>query len=207
MNAIDAIIFDCDGVMFESRMANLAFYNSVLTHYGYEPVTLDQKERAHLCHTASTPVVLERLLGPEHLASARRYAASIDYRKFIPDMHPEPNLTPVLAALAAHYPVGMATNRGSSVSQILDHFCLTQYFSAVVTSHDVAKPKPAPDMLFLASEKLNCRPDQCVFIGDSELDRMAAEGAGMNFIGYGGGSGGRVSVSSHLELLTLLKRD
>ncbi len=205
MDAINAIIFDCDGVMFESRMANLAFYNKVLTEYGHPPVTLDQKRRAHLCHTASTPVVLKGLLDPAVLPSALKYAASLDYQQFIPEMHPEPHLADVLDSLAQHYPVGIATNRGSSISQILDHFSLSRYFTVVVNCHDVEKPKPAPDMLLLAAERLKSKPVHCVFVGDSELDRMAAESAGMNFLGYGSGAGSDKSISSHLELLQLFK--
>ena len=201
MKPINAVIFDCDGVMFESRMANLAFYNKILAEYDYPPVTLDQKDRAHLCHTASTPVVLESLLASDVLPHARKYAASLDYRQFIPDMLPEPHLRAVLEALAGRFPVGIATNRGGSIKQILEHFSLTQFFSAVVTSHHVARPKPAPDMLLLVADKLRSAPGQCLFIGDSELDRMAAAEAGMNFIGYGDKSGGDKSIRSHLQLL------
>ena len=199
--SVKAIIFDCDGVMFESRNANLAFYNKVLVEYGYPPVSLDQKERAHLCHTASTPVVLEGLMGKDILPQARKYAASLDYSQFIPDMLPEPHLATVLDSLSRRFPVGIATNRGSSIGQILDHFSLRTFFTAVVTSHDVERPKPAPDMLFLAAEKLQQKPEDCLFIGDSELDRMAATEAGMNFIGYGEKSGGKITIKNHLQLL------
>ena len=38
MNNINGIIFDCDGVLFESRKANLAYYNAVLSQFGEPPV-------------------------------------------------------------------------------------------------------------------------------------------------------------------------
>ena len=58
MSKVEAIIFDCDGVMFESHQANLAFYNRILTEFNYPLVTVEQKDLAYLCHTASSPVVL-----------------------------------------------------------------------------------------------------------------------------------------------------
>lgn len=204
MSRIDAVIFDCDGVMFESRQANLAFYNKVLIKYGCPAVTLDQKDRAHLCHTASTPVVLEGLIDAADLDSALAYASQLDYGEFIPHMLPEPHLDTVLRALAKRFPVGIATNRGRSINQILTHFSLADYFSAVVTSRDVERPKPAPDMLLLAAEKMQAKPEHCLFIGDSELDKMAAGQAKMKFVGYGGGSGGELNVNSHLDLLDFL---
>ncbi len=205
MSRIDAVIFDCDGVMFESRKANLAYYNRILGEFSYPPVSSAQKELAHLCHTASSPVVLESLLREEDLAPALSFAALIDYREFIPHMDPEANLVELLGQLSAQYPLAIATNRGKSILAILDHFNLHDYFSAVVTSHDVQRPKPAPDMLLLAAEKLDIEPENCLFIGDSELDKLAALEANIKFAGYGGGVSGMISLSDHLELLDYLK--
>ncbi|WP_029917678.1 HAD family hydrolase [Pelobacter seleniigenes] len=204
MKNLKAVIFDCDGVMFESRSANLAFYNKILARFAYPPVTLDDQERAHFCHTASSPVVLKGLLHPEHLEGALAYAAQLDYREFIPWMTPESGLRTLLAGLKDVYPLAVATNRGGSIETILSHFQLLEYFSTIVTSADVARPKPAPDMLLLAAEKLAVAPEDCLFIGDSELDMAAAHAANMNFAGYGPLAGGEVRIGSHQELLELL---
>ncbi len=80
------------------------------------------------------------------------YASQLDYREFIPYMIPEPHLDDVLSQLVGLYPLAVATNRGKSIEPVLEHFNLRQFFSVVVTSHDVVRPKPAPDMLLLASE-------------------------------------------------------
>ena len=204
MSQIEAVIFDCDGVMFESRKANLAYYNRILTEFSYPPVVADQHEQAQLCHTASSPEVLATLLRQEDLSAALNFAVTLDYREFIPQMEPESNLRVLLKHLSGHYPLAIATNRGKSILSILDHFDLQEFFSIVVTSHDVKRPKPAPDMLFLAAEKLDIKPENCLFIGDSELDKSAAEEAKVQFVGYGGGVSGMISLSNHLELLDYL---
>ncbi|MDX2480730.1 MAG: HAD-IA family hydrolase [Desulfuromusa sp.] len=204
MSRIEAVIFDCDGVMFESRQANLAYYNRILEQFSYPPVSPEQKELARLCHTASSPEVLANLLHEEDLSPALSFSTTLDYREFIPHMEPEPNLTELLKQLTGQYLLAVATNRGQSIVSILDHFNLRDYFLTIVTSHDVERPKPAPDMLFLAAEKLNIVPENCLFIGDSELDKLAAAGANMQFAGYGGIVSGIISLSNHLDLLDYL---
>ena len=204
MKRIGAVIFDCDGVMFESHRANLAYYNRILAEFSYPLVSTQQKELAQMCHTASSPEVLANLFHSDDLIVARQFAATLDYREFIPYMKPEKNFIDLLERLSGQYPLAIATNRGKSILAILDHFNLQKFFSVVVTSHDVEQPKPAPDMLLLAVEKLQIGADACLFIGDSELDKAAAVAANIQFAGYGGGVTGSVSLSNHLELLDYL---
>ena len=205
MTALRGVIFDCDGVLFESRQANLAYYNAVLARFGEPPVTSADRERAWLCHTAASPRVFEVLLGPERAPEALALAQSLDYRAFIPAMVPEPGLAPALARLARRLPLAVATNRGASMGKILDHFGLTDYFRAVVTSGDVPRPKPAPDMLLLATERLGLAPGEVLFVGDSELDRDAAAAAGTPFVAYRGKVAAERTVAGHGELAELVE--
>jgi len=201
MPEIKGVIFDCDGVMFESRRANLAYYNDILTFFGEEPVSETDRERATLCHSAASPEVLATLLGPERLDRALQIATAIDYRKFIPYMTPEPGLFEVLEQLSARLPLAVATNRGYSMPEILEHFSLSRFFTTVVTSRDVERPKPHPDMLFLAQEKLGIAPGNLLFVGDSVYDLAAAESAGIPFAAYKPSFVADSPVESHHHLL------
>jgi HAD superfamily hydrolase (TIGR01549 family) len=200
------IVFDCDGVLFESKTANLAYYNEVLSAFDVAPVTIEQQERAHICHTAATPQVFAALLGPERAALAITMVAKLDYKKFIPFMTPEPHLHEVIATLAARYPLAVATNRGTSMVEILKHFDLDSYFKVVITSRDVPRPKPFPDMLHLAACRLGIDETELLFVGDSELDAAAATAAGMPFIAYRSIQGDAPAISSHREIFALLAR-
>lgn len=202
MNRIDGVIFDCDGVLFESRAANLAYYNRILEKFSYPPVLPEQQEHAHLCHTASSPQVLAVLMEQDDLPRALEFSKTLDYRQFIPFMQPEPYLKEMLELVSRLFPLAIATNRGTSVDEILGHFGLRDYFSVVVTCRDVQRPKPAPDMLFLAAERLDVQPEHSLFVGDSELDQQAATEANIRFAGYGGLTGGELTLLSHRQLLT-----
>ena len=208
MKEVKAIIYDCDGVLFESRAANLAYYNRILSAFSYPPVSDEQKDAAYLCHTASSPKVLAGLMQSDDVPRAVEFAAGLDYRDFIPLMKPMPHLHKVLEIVATHYPLAIATNRGPSVVPILEHFDLKEFFSVVVTSRDVVNPKPAPDMLLLAAERLGKEPQACLFIGDSELDEAAAAAGSFLFVGYGARfsrNGDGRSVEHHPQLLKHLR--
>ena len=203
MRGIAGIVFDCDGVLFESRAANLAYYNTILETFEAPPVDPDDVERAHLCHTAASPEVFRVLLGAGRVGAAMEAAQLLDYRRFIPSMQPEPGLTAALAGLSARLPLAVATNRGSSMREILAHFELSGYFQAVVTSRDVARPKPHPDMLIEAARQLALKPAQLLFVGDSELDQAAAAAAGVCFAAYRNDLAAEVKIDGHEQLLRL----
>ena len=204
MNGVAGIIFDCDGVLFESRAANLAYYGAVLETFGLPPVDPADEVRARLCHTAASPEVFRVLLGEERVAAALAVAQDLDYRRFIPAMRPEPEITEVLAALSERFPLAIATNRGGSMREILTHFSLHDFFRSIVTSRDVPRPKPYPDMLLEVARQLQISPENLLFVGDSELDQAAALSAGMRFAAYRRSLPAEVQVDSHRQLLEWL---
>jgi len=199
-----AIIFDCDGVLFESYNANLAFYNKIFSEFSYPLIVDPLSSEAHICHTASSPGVLAQLMRESDVAAALSFAQRIDYREFIPLMTESYGLKPSLERLMDIYPLAVATNRGSSMQDVLEHFELAQFFDVVVTSRDVKEPKPAPDMLLLAADLLGTLPQECLFVGDSELDQMAASEGKMNFVAFGETLKVGRRVNSHLELARML---
>ena len=205
MKSIRGLIYDCDGVLFESRKANLAYYNAVLSEFNEPPVKESDHQKVHLCHTAASGYVLHQLLGKERVTKAMSVAERLDYREFIPFMQPQPGMNEAISTLSKSFPLAIATNRGYSMPSILDHFGLTEYFQVVVTSRDVLQPKPAPDMLYVAAKKLQLVPDELLFIGDSELDQAAAKAAGMRFAIYRGRLQADMQLDHHDELVSLMK--
>jgi len=199
---VKAIVFDCDGVMFDSQQANLTFYNQIFTYFGVPAVTLEQTERVRVCHTASSPQVFEFLLGAERVDEAIAYASSINYCQFIPQLSIEPGLLEVLDALVEHYPLGIATNRGSSMVNILEYFKLNHYFTHVLTHLDVERPKPNPDILLEAAKRFGQSTAEVLFVGDSEYDKQAACLSGCQFVSYQWDGG--VRIDNHRGLLKLL---
>lgn len=203
---IRGMIFDCDGVLFASHQANLAYYNAVLERFSRLPVTDVASPAAHLCHTAASPVVFAELLDGEDQTEVLAFAATLDYRQFMHHMIPEPGMVETLRQLSSELPLAVATNRGTSMTEILNHFQLTAYFAAVVTSRDVPRPKPHPDMLQEAATQLGLGREELLFVGDSELDQLAAERAGIHFVAYKSDLPGSRRVEHYQELQELVRQ-
>lgn len=201
---IKAVIFDCDGVLFSSHQANLAYYNKVFERFARAPVTDPASPAAHLCHTAASPMVFAALLAEQDQQEVLAYAATLDYRQFLHYMVPEPGVVETLRQLSSRLPLAVATNRGGSMGDVLEHFELIDYFSVVVTSRDVQRPKPYPDMLHRAVALLGLKVNEVLFVGDSELDQLAAERARVPFVAYKSSLSGSRRIDHHRQLGELL---
>ena len=88
------------------------------------------------------------------------------------------------AARAEGFKIGLGTGSGgSTLSYILDHLELRQYFDVVVGKDDVSKGKPHPDTYTAAAARLGVRPSTCVVFEDALLGEQAAYRAGMRCVG------------------------
>ena len=76
------------------------------------------------------------------------------------------------------------------VEDALERDGLRAFVDMVVGFDDVPRPKPAPDGLLRAAGSLGIPTGDCVFVGDSEVDAMAARAAGMGFVAVLSGTTG-----------------
>lgn len=185
---IQAILFDCDGVLFDSHGANIEYFNAVLRAAGEPPL---DREGERLATMLAGSQLLQALCGDDdaRIERLRTAATALDYTPFFAWMNPVPDLHRVLAELKPHYRLGMATNRGSTVPQVVEHFGLDPYFEIAVGVLDVARPKPYPDMLERCLDHFQLAGHQALYVGDSPSDFTAAQAAGMHFLGIGGRTG------------------
>jgi len=179
---IAGVVFDCDGVLIDSRMANMAYYNRIREIAGFGPMSPEEEDYAHMHSVRET---LSRIFPREMHARLREFAQNVDYqRDILPMVHPEPGLHACLGALRARgLRLAIFTNRGSGMGALLDTFDLRPYFDLVMTVADV-KAKPAPDGLLRIAESWKRPPRDLLFVGDSLLDALAAEAAGVCFFAY-----------------------
>lgn len=183
-NKIKAVIFDCDGVMFDSREANAAYYNSILKHFGKPPLNSDDLEVVHMSTVEESIKHLFR--GDDRLADVQKYRLNqADYSQFLRLMIMEPYLIDVLKALQKkHYRLAIATNRTTTIHPILNIFKLDRYFDLVVSSLDVDIPKPHPETALKILYHFNLKPDEAVYVGDSIIDYEVTQKANIFFVSY-----------------------
>ena len=180
--AIKAVIFDCDGVIVDSRKANAHLYNQFLSHFNKGVLSEEQIDYVH-CHTLQES--LEYLLVDDGLvAEAKRLWQEMDYQPLIDLLTLEPGLLECLAKLTLRYRTAIATSRTRTMQQLLQRFGLNPYFDMVVTSLDVHHPKPHPESLNKILLSFEITPQAACYIGDSDVDRETSQRAGVLFIAY-----------------------
>ena len=77
------------------------------------------------------------------------------------------------------------------VEQALERDGLRELVEVIVGFDDVPRPKPAPDGLLIAADSLGIPIGDCVYVGDSQVDAMAAKAAGMPFVAVLSGTTGK----------------
>jgi phosphoglycolate phosphatase len=61
--------------------------------------------------------------------------------------------------------------------RLIQQLDLDRFFSVIVAGDDTPNPKPAPDILMVAMTQLGLAPQECIMIGDSMNDALAAQNA------------------------------
>jgi len=180
MNKISAVIFDCDGVMFDSRQANINYYNHILAHFDLPPMKEEEVAFVHM-NTADESV-RHIFRGTPYTDQAQEYKMKVDYTPFIKDMIIDPQLKDLLRRLKSNFGLAVATNRSTTIGKVLECNDLDQYFDIVVSSLDVKNPKPHPEPLFKIMDFFGIDPLESLYVGDSLIDFQTARAAGVIFI-------------------------
>ena len=200
MNVTKAVIFDCDGVMFDTVKANTAYYNRVLHHFGQPEMTPAQFDFIQM-HTVGESISF--LFGDnESIQAAHAYRNMMGYEPFYNLMEIEPDLKPLLKKIGSRFKIAIATNRSDTIGRVLEVHGLDGYFDLVISSLDVPRPKPHPDPLLKVIDYFNIGPHQAIYIGDSELDQQAAQAAGMPLVAYRNRS---LTADAHIDRLNELE--
>ena len=70
--------------------------------------------------------------------------------------------------LRPYFGLGVATNRSTTIGNVLKYHGLAGFFDIVVSSLDVKNPKPHPESLVKILDFFNISPTKALYIGDSE---------------------------------------
>jgi HAD superfamily hydrolase (TIGR01509 family) len=183
---IRCVIYDCDGVLFDSLEANTRLYNDLCARVGREPLL---KEELGYVHTHTVFEALHFIFGQEDEMEKKALELlrlkEIDLREYIAYLKMEPHLIQTLGKLKEKGILRVInTNRTTSMKYIMERFNLWPYFEMVVTALDVKNPKPHPESIEKILQAFNLKKEEAVFVGDSEVDQQTAKSSGIKFIAY-----------------------
>jgi phosphoglycolate phosphatase len=202
-DGLRAVIFDCDGVMFDSREANRAYYNAILERFGKPPLSESDLEVVHMATAEESTDYLFR--HDPRLSQAQEYRRELDYRRWLGLLRMEPHLEEVLATLKSRFRLAVATNRTTTMDMILTLFSLDKFFDFVVSALIVSKPKPHPECLLKILDHFSIDSSQAIYVGDSVIDYEVCRVTGVTFVAYKNPKlEAAYHIGDHRELLPLL---
>ena len=202
---IRCVIYDCDGVLFDSIESNRKLYNDLCLSMGRDPLREEEVQYIH-SHTVYEAIHFlfahDEGLEKKVLDSMKQ----IDLRKYIVYLKMEPFLLHMINLLKGNGIFrAINTNRTTSMPHIMERFGLGPFFDMVVTALDVKNPKPHPESIEKILQQFNLKKEEAVFVGDSEVDQQTAKSAGIQFIAYKNREvANDLFIEDHLDLLDLL---
>jgi HAD superfamily hydrolase (TIGR01509 family) len=203
---IHCVIYDCDGVLFDSIEANKKLYNDLCALVGRGPLNEEEVKYVHM-HTVYETIQL--IFGKDDGLQKRALESlkGIDWRDYVAYLKMEPYLFQILNLLKTNGILRVInTNRTTSMKYIMEHFHLWPFFEMVVTALDVKNPKPHPESVEMILQRLSLNKKETVFVGDSEVDQQAAKLSGVRFIAYKNREIlSDAHIDDHLDLLHLLQ--
>lgn len=184
MKRYDAIIFDMDGVIVDSEPRHERAFREIFHELGYGEnhgidfrAYIGRSDRAlwlDFIEKHQPPQPLEVLLA----AKQNRLIQILRHEQPIFEGLPE-----LVEKLARHYLLAVASGSNHPViDEVLAMKQLRRFFSAVASTQDVGKTKPAPDVFLHAAGLLGVPPARCCVIEDSAAGVAAARAAGMDVI-------------------------
>ncbi|MEE4253670.1 MAG: HAD hydrolase-like protein [Desulfuromusa sp.] len=178
------VIFDCDGVMFDSREANRAYYNHILAAFECPPMNEEELGYVHIHNVFDSVDHIFRNHSRVSMPEVDKFRQGVDYSSFLRHMTMEPDLKEFLEAITPNYHRAISTNRVNTMDMILDIFELRSNFEIVMTASNSPRPKPAPDALHIILKHFGLTVDEAIFIGDSTVDRDHCASVGMKLIAF-----------------------
>jgi HAD superfamily hydrolase (TIGR01509 family) len=180
---IEAVVFDLDGVLVDSEQAWDDARRQLAEERGGRWSERAQKDMMGMSSTEWSQYMHD-VVGvpdpPDKISAEVVTRLESRYRERLPIM---PGAVEAVERVAAQWPLAVAS---SSNRPLIDLFLelsnLATFFRVTVSSEEVARGKPAPDVYLEAARRLGYEPGECAAVEDSENGIRSAVAAGMRVI-------------------------
>ena len=180
---IEAVVFDLDGVLIQSEEVWDAVRERYVRERGGRYDDAVQRAMmgmsapewsAFLAADAGVPGTPEQINADVVERMLEAYARNLPLL---------PGAVEVVRRMAAAFPLALASSSNRAIfEEVLDLAGIADFFAATVSSEEVARGKPAPDVYLEAARRLGVAPERCVAVEDSHSGIRSAHAAGMRVI-------------------------
>jgi HAD superfamily hydrolase (TIGR01509 family) len=179
----EAVVFDLDGVLLASEEV----WDSVRERYVRDRGGRYDEEIQRAMMGMSAPewsrFLHEEAGVPDDPEDINRDVVQLmleAYRRELPLL---PGAVEAVQRTAAAFPLALASSSNRDVFEaVLELAGLTDCFLATVSSEEVPRGKPAPDVYLEAARRLGVAPDRCAAVEDSHAGIRSAKSAGMRVV-------------------------
>lgn len=196
---ITAVIFDLDGTLLNTLEDLTSSVNHVMALHSFPSHT---KEEVRNMVGNGVYVLFEQAVpqgrkNPDYdicIQEFQTYYATHMQEKTAPF----PGILSLLAKLAEEkYALAVVSNKFDAAVKSLCRDYFTPYIQTAIGESPKTARKPAPDTVFAAMEQLHVTKEQCIYVGDSEVDIATAQNAGIPCISVDWGFKTRNFLSQH----------
>jgi len=183
MAQIDAVIFDLDGVLVDTEHVWDDARKELARERG-RPWPEDASRAMMGMSSLEWSRYMHEVVGlpepPEEISAEVVRRLQDIYRRELPLFD---GAVSAVERLAKHWPLGRASSSNRElIDLVLELAGLAEYFKATVSSEEVPRGKPAPDVYLEAARRLGVQPDRCAAVEDSENGIRSAKAAGMRVL-------------------------
>jgi HAD superfamily hydrolase (TIGR01509 family) len=180
---IEAVVFDVDGVLIDSEPVWERVRRKFTADHGGRWAD-DAQDRMMGMSTAEWSAYMSADFGlplaPSRVAELVTAQMAAEYEAHLPLL---PGAVDAVRALAGRWPLAVASSAPKSlIETVLDASGLRPLFGAAVSSEEVPRGKPAPDVYLEAAARLGVRAVTCAAVEDSSNGLRSAAAAGMAVI-------------------------
>ena len=183
MAQIDAVIFDLDGVLVDTEHVWDDARKELARERG-RPWPEDASRAMMGMSSLEWSRYMHEVVGlpepPEEISAEVVRRLQDIYRRELPLFD---GAVSAVERLAKHWPLGLASSSNRElIDLVLELAGLAEYFRATVSSEEVPRGKPAPDVYLETARRLAADPKRCAAIEDSENGIRSAKAAGMRVL-------------------------
>ena len=183
-NRLKAVIFDMDGVLFDTEKIYLDVWTKIFNKYGYK-MTKEIYCKVIATGRENVKKIFKEEFGEnlpiEEMYKEKDSALAKELEKKIPIKNGAYELLNYLRNKRYKLALATSASRERMEKQLKESNFIT-IFDEVVCRDDVTKTKPNPEIFLKAANKLNVNPEECIVIEDSEAGIEAAYKGSMTSI-------------------------
>jgi HAD superfamily hydrolase (TIGR01509 family) len=176
----EAVVLDLDGVLIEGEEVWDEVRQALVRERGGRWSAGAQAAMMGMSSPEWSRYMAEELGLPMAPAAISREVADRVVARYAEELPLVDGAVEVVRTLAGRWPLGLASSANRPVIDlVLDRAGLAGCFRATVSSEEVARGKPAPDVYLAAADRLGVAPAGCVAVEDSANGLRSAAAAGM----------------------------